>query len=397
MTTQRKSVLILGSGMIGSAMAMDLARSGECPVTVADVRAENLERVAARYGVATVQADLSKPDAVEALARQHDLVIGALPSVIGYQTLEAVIAAGRDCVDISFMPENALDLDARARAAGVTVVVDCGVAPGVSNMMAGFGAAQLAPCERLEIYVGGLPVQRRWPYDYKAGFAPHDVIEEYVRPARVVESGRVVVKEALSEPELVDVPGVGTVEAFLTDGLRSLAYTIDAPFMKEKTLRYPGHINLMRVLRETGFFSKDPVDVKGQRVRPLDATAAILFPKWTFEEGEADLTVLRVVVEGRSGAETVRYTWDLLDMYDPATRLRSMSRTTAFPATIMAGLVARGAFRRAGVHAPEAVGAQPGLLDTVLRELEARGVRCQLKVDRRPAAATVAEPALAAS
>jgi saccharopine dehydrogenase-like NADP-dependent oxidoreductase len=394
--TTKKSVLILGSGMIGSAMAMDLARSGELSVTVADVRAENLERVAARYGVRTVRADLSKPEAVRALAADYGLVIGALPSVIGYQTLAAVIDAGRDCVDISFMPEDARALDARAREKGVTAVVDCGVAPGVSNMMVGFAAAQLDPCERVEIYVGGLPVQRRWPYDYKAGFAPHDVIEEYVRPARVVEGGRVVLKEALSEPELMDVPGVGTLEAFLTDGLRSLADTLDAPFMKEKTLRYPGHIQLMRVLRETGFFSKDPVDVKGQSIRPLDATAAILFPKWTFEEGEADLTVLRVVVEGKSGQETVRYTWDLLDTYDPATGLRSMSRTTAFPATITAGLVASRAFHRPGVHPPEVMGAQVGLLGVVLNELEARGVRCQQRVERRVSAPAL-ESALAAS
>src|SRR4029450_4766258 len=130
-------------------------------------------------------------------------------------------------------------------------------------------------CRLVEIYVGGLPRERRWPFDYKAGFAPADVIEEYVRPARMVEQGRVVVKEALSEPELIDFPGVGTLEAFNTDGLRGLRAAVKAPFMREKTLRYPGHVELMRAFRETGFFSKEPVDLGGPLARPRAATGAL--------------------------------------------------------------------------------------------------------------------------
>jgi saccharopine dehydrogenase-like NADP-dependent oxidoreductase len=387
-----KRMIVLGAGMIGSAMAMDLARQGRARVTVADRSAEALARIASRHGIETTQADLASPAVVESLVADHDLVLGALPSVLGLQTLEAVIRSGRDYVDISFMPENALLLSDFARERGVTAVVDCGVAPGVSNMMAGLAASVLDPCDRLEIYVGGLPEERRWPFDYKAGFAPYDVIEEYVRPSRIVEHGRIVVKEALSEPERMDFPGVGTLEAFNTDGLRSLAYTLPVPFMKEKTLRYPGHVDLMRAFRETGLFSKEPLEVEGKMIRPLDATAALLFPKWTFEEGERDLTVLRVVAEGRRGGERVRYAWDLLDRYDPATGLRSMSRTTAFPATIMAGLLADGSFRLPGVHAPEVVGALPGMLERVLRELEERGVRCRARVETdavEPAAETV--------
>jgi saccharopine dehydrogenase-like NADP-dependent oxidoreductase len=376
-----KRVAILGGGMIGSAMAMDLSYQGGWDVTVVDARAEALARLTARYGVAGLQADLGDAAAVQTTVAGYDLVIGALPSAIGLQTLEAVLRAGRDYVDISFMPENALELDALARERGVTAVVDCGVAPGVSNLMVGYAAARLDRCESVEIYVGGLPAERRWPFDYKAGFAPHDVIEEYVRPARLVEHGRLVVKEALSESELMDFPGVGTLEAFNTDGLRSLAHTIRAPFMKEKTLRYPGHVHLMRALRETGFFSKQPLSLGEGSVRPLDVTAALMFPKWTFGEGEADLTVMRVTVEGEKDGSRLRYGWDLLDAFDRASGLRSMSRTTAFPATIMAGLLADGSFARPGVHAPETVGAVPGLLERVLGELEGRGVRCQARVE----------------
>jgi saccharopine dehydrogenase-like NADP-dependent oxidoreductase len=184
-----------------------------------------------------------------------------------------------------------------------------------------------------------------------------------------------VVKEALSEPELLDFPGVGTLEAFNTDGLRSLATTLKVPEMKEKTMRYPGQIELMRVLRHTGYFSKEPVSVGGVMVRPLDLTAKLLFPKWTYEEGEADLTVMRVLAEGTSGGRRVRHVWDLLDRYDPETNVRSMSRTTGYAATSMAVLILRGAFRRPGVHPPELLAKEPGLVDAFLAEYAKRGVK----------------------
>ena len=371
-----KRVLVLGSGMVGSAIAMDLQATGDLAVTVADRRADALERVAARHGVATVQADLSDPARIRSMSSDHDLVIGALPSFLGLASMRAVIEAGRPCCDISFLEEDPTEsLGRLAEERGVCVVYDCGVAPGMSNMLSAWGAAQLDACERIDIYVGGLPAVRRWPFEYKAPFSPIDVLEEYTRPARLVEHGREVVREALSEPELLDFPEVGTLEAFNTDGLRSLIRTVKAPFMKEKTMRYPGHIALMRAFRETGLFSKEPVEVGGQRVRPLDLTAALLFPRWTFEEREADLTVMRIAVEGTRGGKPTRLAWDLFDRYDPITDTRSMSRTTGFTATVMARLMLDGRFTRPGVHPPEVPALEPGVLDAMLRGLEARGVK----------------------
>jgi saccharopine dehydrogenase-like NADP-dependent oxidoreductase len=378
MSENPRKVIVLGAGMVGQAIALDLAADAGLRVDVADVRPEALERVSTRAPLATVRADLGNPDAVRRLVGGYELVVGALPSVLGFQTLRAVLEAGRPAyVDISFMPEDGLELDRLARERGVVAVIDSGVAPGLSNMMCGAAAARLSRIESVEIYVGGLPVERRWPFDYKAGFAPWDVIEEYTRPSRLVEHGRVVIKEPLSEPELLDFPGVGTLEAFNTDGLRSLVRTIDAPFMKEKTLRWPGHAELMRVLRETGFFSLEPVDLGGQTVRPRDLTAALLFPRWTFEEGEADITVMRVRVAGLEDGRRVGCGWDFVDRYHEGSGLRSMSRSTGFVATSVARLVAGGRFRRPGVHAPEILGAEPGVLDHVIADLTARGVRCR--------------------
>lgn len=379
--------LVLGGGMVGSAMAVDLARDPRLQVTVADRSEEALARLS-RLGLTAVRADCSDADKVTSLAAGADVVVGALSSVLGLATLHAVIEARKPYVDISFMADDPLELSGLAKERGVTAVVDCGVAPGMSNLLCGHAAARLDPCERLEIYVGGLPVVRRWPYDYKAPFAPHDVLEEYTRPSRIVEDGNIVVREALSEPELLEFDGIGTLEAFNTDGLRSLAYTLKVPWMKEKTMRYPGHIALMRVLRETGFFSKDPVTVRAAvgdaaggsttggsaTVRPLDVTAALLFPKWTFDEREADLTVMRVTGIGHEGGRRVRLQWDLLDSYDPETNTRSMSRTTGFPAAIMARWLLDKRFERPGVHPPETIGKEPALVAEMLRELAARGV-----------------------
>ncbi|MGH7293234.1 MAG: saccharopine dehydrogenase family protein, partial [Myxococcota bacterium] len=207
--------IVLGAGMVGSVMTADLVDEPGWDVAIADVRPRNLKAAAMRCGgrVETIEADLAKPQAVKKLVREYDIVLGALASAIGFQTLRAVIEAGKNYCDISFMPQNAIELDALAKKQGVTAIVDCGVAPGMSNMMAGHGYAQLEKCEKIEIYVGGLPRERTWPFQYKAGFSPHDVIEEYTRPSRIVEHGTIVEREALSEPELMDLPGVGTVEA----------------------------------------------------------------------------------------------------------------------------------------------------------------------------------------
>lgn len=366
--------LVLGGGMVGSLMARDLASDPEFQVTLADVDETSLQRASQSVRLETAPADLSDPHTISKLARDFDIVLGALPSRFGFAALRAVLEAGRNYCDISFMPENALDLDALAMEKGVTAVVDCGVAPGMSNLLSGYGARKLDRCDNIEIYVGGLPVEREWPYEYKAGFAPTDVIEEYTRPARYVVDREVVVREALSEPELMDFAGVGALEAFNTDGLRSLIDTLDVPHMKEKTLRYPGHIELMRVLRETGFFSQDEIEMAGQRLRPMDLTAQLLFPKWTYEEGEADLTVMRVLVEGEKDGQRCRLQWDLLDYYDPEMNARSMSRTTAYPCAIIARMIAAGRIEASGVLPPELLAGDETLVRDVLHEHERRGV-----------------------
>lgn len=372
-----RRVFVLGAGMIGGAMAQDLAASG-FEVHIADASADALDRVRAKAPVETHPADLSNSEVVRSLVKGSRLVIGALPSVMGLQSVRAAIEAGCDMVDISFMTEDPRALDSMARERGVTVMTDCGVAPGLTNMMAAYAARQFDACLSIEMSVGGLPAVREWPFNYKAGFAPWDVIEIYTRPATVVENGRVVVKEAMEGLELIDVPGVGTLESFITDGLRSLVDTVKVPNMVERTLRWPGHVELMKIFRKTGFFSLDPITVSGRSLRPRDVTAALLFPMWNFKDDEGDITVMRVRALGTRGGAPARFTFDFVDRYDPRTGLRSMSRSTGFTATGVAGLILDGAFRAPGVHMPEALGAEPDLLARVLDHLRARGIRCEM-------------------
>ncbi|XVJ59204.1 MAG: saccharopine dehydrogenase [Tepidisphaera sp.] len=382
-------VIVLGAGMVGSVMAADLAADSSLEVTIADVREENLAKAAARAPgkIKTVKADLSDVSAVGKLVAPFDMVCGALASRLGFQTLRAVIEAGKNYCDISFFAEDAMELDALAKSKGVTAVVDCGVAPGMSNMTAGYAAKHFDRCDKIAIYVGGLPRERRWPFEYKAGFAPSDVIEEYVRPSRIVEHGKIVVREALTEPELLDFDGVGTLEAFNTDGLRSLAYTLKVPMMVEKTMRYPGHIELMRVLRHIGLFSQEAIEVPGAdggkvRVRPLDVISTLMFPQWTYAKGEEDMTIMRITAEGEKSGHREKLTWDLSDVYDKRTEATSMSRTTAFPCTIMARKVLAGEFKKPGVNPPEFIGMQAGMLDSVMAELRNRGIRYEFRAER---------------
>jgi saccharopine dehydrogenase-like NADP-dependent oxidoreductase len=319
-------------------------------------------------------ADLADAGEVSRALREADVAVVAVPGFLGAAVLEAVLRSGKPVVDISFSPEDPFDLDETARARGVSAVVDCGVAPGLSNLLVGRSAAELDRTDDVLILVGGLPRRRLWPWEYRAVFSPTDVLEEYTRPSRFRLHGVEVVRPALSDPELVDLPGVGTLEAFNTDGLRTLLRTIVAPTLREKTLRYPGHAERLRFLRETGFLSTEPVDVAGTQVVPRSLAEALVFPAWKLPEDEDEFTVMRIVVSGIRAGTPTAITWDLLDGTDAVTRDTSMARTTGFPCALVARMLADGSWREPGVHPPEILGRDAGVTRRILDGLAARGV-----------------------
>jgi lysine 6-dehydrogenase len=364
--------IVLGAGLVGGTIAKDLA--GDMEITAVDISQENLGRLGNQPKVTTLKADLSDSSVISQLVADYDLVIGSLPGSMGFRALRTVIQAGKNVVDIAFFPEDGFELDRLAKDKGVVAVIDCGVAPGCSNLILGHMTTVLDETESFECYVGGLPRMRTWPYEYKAPFSPSDVIEEYTRPARMVENGRKVIKPALSEVELLDFPGVGTLEAFNTDGLRTLARTMQVPFMKEKTMRYPGHAERMKMLRETGFLEKEPVVIKGVAVRPLDLTSQLLFSMWRLNEGEEDLTAMRIAINGRKGGKRRHFVFDLLDTYDRESRTTSMARTTGYTCTTVARLLSEGKLRRTGICPLEFVGQDDRCYRYVMDGLKKKGI-----------------------
>ena len=375
-------ILILGAGLVGGPMAIDLAKDSEFDITLADINNDSLDKIGVKNKISTIQKDLSDSKSIKEIVKDFDIVLNAVPGFMGYNTLKAIIESSKDVVDIAFFPEDPFTLDELAKKNNVTAIVDCGVAPGMSNVLIGYIDHLLDKTETALIYVGGLPEVREWPYEYKAVFSPIDVIEEYTRPARYVENGNLVTRPALSDAEYLDFPNIGTLEAFNSDGLRTLAETIDAPNMKEKTLRYPGHIKKMAVLRESGFFNKEEIDIKGIKISPLEFTSKLLFPKWQLKEGESDITVMRVIVEGTKDGEKLRYTYDLFDRLDKETNTHSMARTTGYTATMAIRMLAKGLYEEKGISPPEFIGRKPECVRFILKGLEDRGIFYRESIER---------------
>ena len=374
-------VIVLGAGLVGAPMALDLAKGSEFEVTVADISQKNLDKFK-DDNIVTVEMDLDNKQSIFEVISDQDLVLNAVPGFMGYRTMERILSAGKNVVDISFFPEDALELDGLAKKNGVTAIVDCGVAPGMSNILPGYVDSILDKTDSILIYVGGLPKVRELPYEYKAVFSPIDVIEEYTRPARYIEKGELITKPALSEPELLQFEKVGTLESFNSDGIRSLAKTMShVPNIKEKTLRYPGHIRIMEIMREAGFFSSDTVDVKGVEIRPIDLTAKLLFPQWELKPGEVDYTIMRIEVEGVKDGKNVRHTYSLFDEYCPETKVHSMARTTGYTATMAIRMLAEGLYDEKGIIVPEFIGKNHNCVKFILDGLADRGVNYELLIE----------------
>lgn len=367
------NIAILGAGMVGRAIAEDLSAS--CSVTSFDINDDHLNLLQKRNpSIRVIKQDLKKFDQYKNWLNPFDLVVSAVPGFMGYETLKSVILCGKHVADISFFPENALQLDSLAKEKGVTVITDIGVAPGLSNLTLGYYNERMK-IRNFECYVGGLPKNPKPPFYYKAPFSPIDVIEEYIRPARLQENGSVVTRPALSQVETIHFDQVGALEAFNTDGLRSLLYTLPhIPDMKEKTLRYPGHIQLIISLQQAGFFEKSKIQLQGTEVSPLEFTSRLLIREWKLEEEEEELTVMRLIIEGEKRIE-----YNLLDYFDKETQTSSMARTTGYTCTAAVHLIWKGLFTEQGVYPPELVGKNKDCFEFVLNYLKERNVYWTLK------------------
>ena len=376
-------ILTIGCGYIGSVLIEHLAdRLQSAEIVISDMKKETIETVASdlrKDNVHPLQLDFYDYQKLVQTIKDFDITIGLAPGRLGYQTLKASIEACVDMVDLSYMPEDPVRLNDEAKRAKVTVIPDCGVAPGLSNIFVGRAVSVLTRVEDVYILVGGLPQKRVPPLDYKITWCVEDLIEEYVRKARIVKDGESIEVEALDGLEDIDFPGVGRLEAFYTDGVRTLHHTIRGVMnMWEKTMRYPGHAEKIRLLKDLGLFDEEPLL---QGTSPRGLTARLLEQKLRMPE-VGDLLAMRIEVNGISKSSRTRYSCCLLDYYDAHKKVTAMGRTTAYTASAVVQLLAKGSIKEKGVVPPEKLGMNKKIFNKIMAELGRDGIKVQEKMSK---------------
>ncbi len=352
-------VFQIGAGLVGKTMAIDLSKDHD--LHLADFDVENLKKVKSINPQIKVEnLNIKNKLDLKNFIQPADIVLLSVPGFLGFQTIKTILECKKNVVDISFSPENLSQLSNIAIKNNVTAIYDAGVAPGLPNYLIGNYNNEMN-IKNFTYYVGGLPLKPEPPFNYKAPFSPIDVIEEYTRPARMMVNKKVIVKPAMSDLEIIEFEKVGKLEAFNTDGLRSLLKTMDhIPNMMEKTLRYPGHTSLIQEYFDKGMFSKNNIK----------STSKELLKAWKLKDQEKEFTFLKVIIE--SDTNIIKYL--LYDEYDVVNKNSSMARTTGFTATASINLILNNLFTQKGIFPPELVGAHKNCLDFIISYLKERSV-----------------------
>ena len=373
-------MLVLGAGLQGSACAYDLLQNPQVKeVRLADLHTDHLEQFLAPYSgdrLIFTPLDVRDKEAVLALMRESDAAMSAIPYYFNFDLAKLAVEAGVHFADLGGNTEIVFKqktLDPAARKKGITIIPDCGLAPGMVNILAEYGIRQLDNVESVRIFVGGLPQHPEPPLNYQIVYSLEGVLDYYTTLSWVLRGGKRTQVKALSEIETVHFDGsVGELEGFHTaGGLSTMAFRYEGkiPTMEYKTLRYPGHAKIMEAIRELGLLELKPVDVKGMKVVPRDLVVAAMGPLLTKPEGH-DLVALRVVAEGTKDGKPKRIGWELVDYYDEKTGISAMERSTGYSLSITGQMQARGEIGKAGVFTPdEAIPAEK-----YISELGKRGV-----------------------
>ena len=366
-------VIVLGSGKIGSVMGQDFSKR-DVSLTLSDIDIERAKKAAKNIEAEAIRFNTSDHESMVKTLKQYDLVLGALPGDYGYSALKAVIDAKKNMVDVSFTPEDPTKLDYKAKKAGVTIIPDSGVAPGLSNMLVGYGSSKLDKTEEVKIMVGGIPEVDVPPLGYTVTWSADGLIDEYIRDVTVILEGKRKQVPPLSGLEEIVFPGVGTLEAFFTDGLRTLVSSFPSvQNIYEKTLRYPGHVEKVKMLKELGFFSEDPVIVQGSPIMPKMVSARI-FEKNLTKPEIGDILAMMIEVNGVKDEQNQGYRYHVLEYIDHSTGVSAMARTTAYTASIVAGILVDGGISKKGIIPMEKLGSDHGFVSKVFSELKERRI-----------------------
>jgi saccharopine dehydrogenase-like NADP-dependent oxidoreductase len=374
-------ILTIGCGYIGSVLVRHLSeRIPSAEIVVSDESREAIEKATSSIGrgnVKPLQLNIRDYDRLVKAAENFDILVGLAPGRLGYKTVEAAIDAGVNMVDLSYMREDPMTLNDRALKAGVTVIPDCGVAPGLSHILVGRAVSMLDKVKDVFILVGGIPQNRVPPLDYKVTWCVEDLIEEYVRRPKIVKNGRTIEVEALDGLEEVDFPGIGRLEAFYTDGVRTLHHSIKGvENMWEKTLRYPGHAEKIKLLRDLGFFDEEPID----GLSPRSLTVKVFERRLSLHEVK-DFVVMKVEVDGFKNGRETHHSYTLIDYYDDERKVTAMGRTTAYTASAVIQLLARGEIKGVGIVPPERLGMDGKCFERIMEELEKDGIKVKPLTD----------------
>jgi lysine 6-dehydrogenase len=373
-------MLVLGAGLQGSACAFDLLQNPDVrEVRLADLSIDHIADFLGPYSgkkLIPTPLDVRNEEAVSALMRESDAVMSAIPYYFNLRLAELAVKAGTHFSDLGGNTEIVFGqkkLDAEAKAKGVTVIPDCGLAPGMVNILSQYGISQLDSVDKVRIYVGGLPQHPQPPLNYQVVYSLEGVLDYYTTLSWIIRDGKREQVTALSEIEPIEFAApVGTLEAFHTaGGLSTLGFRYEGkiPSMEYKTLRYPGHAKIMEAIRDLGLLDVDPIEVKGSRVIPRDVTIAAMKPHLV-KPDSPDLVALRVTVAGKKDGKPKTLGWELVDRFDPKTGITAMMRTTGFSLSITGQMQARGEITPPGVHTPdEAIPAEK-----YISELAKRGV-----------------------
>jgi lysine 6-dehydrogenase len=344
-------ILILGAGRMGLGAAYDLAHNSPevQAATVADIDLERARAVVSTVGSARLSpahVNVSDTAQVVALMRGHDAVISCVTYYHNLQLARAAIEARTNFCDLggnNAVVASELALDAEARNAGINIIPDCGLAPGMVSVLAAHGAARFDELEAIHIRVGGLPQSPRPPLNYQIVFSVEGLINEYVERARVIRGGQIVEVESLTEIEALEFPApYGRMEAFQTSGGTSTLPDTFHGRLQEldyKTIRYPGHCEQFKLLVDLGLAASEEIDLDGVGVRPRRLLGEMLLRHLPADE--PDVVLIRLAFRGRAAGKDLRLRYDIIDRFDERTGLSAMMRTTAFPASIIAQMMAR--------------------------------------------------------
>ncbi|TSC72217.1 MAG: Saccharopine dehydrogenase-like protein [Parcubacteria group bacterium Gr01-1014_48] len=365
-----KTVLVLGGGMMGRAIARILAK--DFAVTVADISPDVRTAFKNTECITTLIADVSDRY-ITALAKKFDCIVTALPGKIAFSVLKNVIRAGRPIVDISFFDEDPYRLQELARKHRTPLIIDFGIAPGLSNLMLG-RPMTLMQVEKFVCYCGGLPEHAGAPWFYKAPFEIASAMDICTRPARMRMNDEIVVQSAMSDYEIVYFDGIGGLEAFATDGLRTLL-NLPVPMMIEKTLRHIGFRRIIRPFIDSGFFSEEPIAMHGVLVSPFEITEKLLRKAWALAPEEKEFTALRLLFEGGNS----RFVYDLVDRGDRELGMTSMARLVGYTCASMVHAFAEGLVEKPGIIPPEEIGMQSDVANFVLNFLASHGVQFTIR------------------